>query len=89
MPRNQLRDSISHLQEELSTGDPLSAEDREQLESVLGEVSGILETGESDSSPSEGAFDNLPTLVERFETTHPSLAAVLGRIADSLSQLGI
>ena len=89
MPRDQLRDSIAHLQEELSAGDPLSAEDREQLESVLGEVSGILESDEPESSPSAGAFDHLPTLVERFETTHPSLAAVLGRIADSLSQLGI
>lgn len=89
MPRNQLRESITHLQEELSTGDPLSAEDRQQLESVLGEVSGILESDESESPTSEGAFDNLSTLVERFETTHPNLAAVLGRIADSLSQLGI
>ncbi|MFV1979227.1 MAG: DUF4404 family protein [Myxococcota bacterium] len=31
----------------------------------------------------------MPTLVERFESTHPNLAVVLGRIADSLSQLGI
>ncbi len=89
MPRNQLRESITHLQEELSTGDPLSAEDRQTLESVLGEVSEILESDTTKPSSSARAVDELPTLVERFETTHPQLASVLGRIADSLSQLGI
>jgi hypothetical protein len=89
MPRDQLRESIAHLQEELSAGVPLSPEDRTQLESVLGEVSGILESDEAHESDSIGTFDELPSLVTRFETTHPKLAAVLGRIADSLSQLGI
>ena len=89
MPRDQLRESIAHLQEELLAGVPLSPEDRRQLESVLGEVSGILESDEAQESDSTGTFDELPTLVRRFETTHPKLAAVLGRIADSLSQLGI
>ncbi|MFP6655106.1 MAG: DUF4404 family protein [Myxococcota bacterium] len=92
MPRDQLRESVAHLQEELSGGEPLSPEDRAQLESVLGEVSGILDSaGERtpESSGTNATFDTLPTLTERFETTHPKLAAVLGRIADSLSQLGI
>jgi len=89
MPRDQLRESIAHLQEELSSGDPLSPEDRTQLESVLGEVSGILSSEETEASGGHRAFDDLPSLVERFETTHPTLATVLGRIADSLSQLGI
>jgi hypothetical protein len=89
VPRDQLRESIHHLQEELSSGEPLSSEDRRQLETVLGEVSGILDSTDSDESGRGGSFDDLPTLVERFETTHPKLAVVLGRIADSLSQLGI
>lgn len=90
MPRDQLRESIAHLQEELSAGEPLSPDDRARLESVLGEVSGIIDSEEGAEVSGSGAvFDDLPTLVERFETTHPKLAAVLGRIADSLSQLGI
>lgn len=89
VPRDQLRESIQHLQEELATGNPLSSEDRTQLESILGEVSGILESEEVESSAEGKSFDALPSLVERFESTHPKLAVVLGRIADSLSQLGI
>jgi len=89
VPRNQLRESIEHLQEELSSGEPLSSEERARLEAVLGEVSGILEEEESEESDDGFGFDDLPKLVERFETTHPNLSLVLGRIADALSQLGI
>lgn len=93
MPRNQLKNSIKHLQEELADGEPLSKEERAQLESVLGQVAALLEReGAEVEAPSEsdaGVFGELPSLVERFESTHPKLAVVLGRIADSLSQLGI
>jgi hypothetical protein len=89
VPRDQLRVSIQHLQEELSTGEPLSSEDRLQLETVLGEVSEILDSEDSSTSAEGKSFGDLPTLVERFESTHPKLAVALGRIADSLSQLGI
>ena len=89
VPRNQLRESIQHLQDELTSGEPLSNEDRVELETVLGEVTGILDSEESESSAEGGSFRELPTLVERFESTHPNLAVVLGRIADALSQLGI
>ena len=89
MPRDQLRNSIKHLREELADGDPLSAEERAQLESVLGEVAALLETAGDEAPSEDGIFGELPSLVERFESTHPKLAVVLGRIADSLSQLGI
>jgi hypothetical protein len=89
VPRDQLRESIQHLQEELTSGEPLSSEDRSRLETVLGEVSGILDSEDTAATAEGKSFGDLPTLVERFESTHPKLAAVLGRIADSLSQLGI
>lgn len=89
VPRDQLRESIQHLQDELTAGEPLSKEDRSRLETVLGEVSGILDSEDAEASAEGKSLGDLPTLVERFESTHPKLAVVLGRIADSLSQLGI
>ena len=83
------RESIQHLQDELTSGEPLSNEDRAELETVLGEVTEILDSEQSEASSEGRSFGELPTLVERFESTHPKLAVVLGRIADSLSQLGI
>lgn len=98
MPRQQLRESIRHLREELASGDPLSRDERERLERVLGEVSNVLagegagepaESDESEESWSGLDLDDLSSLVDRFEDTHPNLSVVLGRIADALSQLGI
>ena len=92
MPRDQLRESIQHLQDELSSGEPLSSEERARLEAVLGQVSQILapdDIAPSEESDESWGFDDLPDLVERFEETHPNLAVVLGRIASALSQLGI
>jgi hypothetical protein len=89
VPRNQLRESIQHLQEELTSGEALSSDDRSELETVLGEVSEILDAEDTEASAEGKSFGDLSTLVERFESTHPKLAVVLGRIADSLSQLGI
>ncbi len=89
VPRNQLKESIEHLREELASGEPLSGEDRAELEDVLGEVSGILDSDEGGQTTRKDFFSELGALVERFEVTHPRLSIVLGRIADSLSQLGI
>ncbi|HEB90631.1 MAG TPA: DUF4404 family protein [Deltaproteobacteria bacterium] len=89
VPRKQLKESIEHLREELASGEPLTGEDRAELEGVLGEVSGILDSNEGEHATRKDFFSELGELVERFEVTHPKLAIVLGRIADSLSQLGI
>ena len=89
MVRDQLRKSIKHLQDELADGDPLTPEDRARLERVLGDVVALLERDGSEAVAATETTEELPTLVERFESTHPNLAAVLGHIADSLSQLGI
>ena len=88
-PRKQLQESIDHIREELSTGDPLSPEDRQLLDNVLGEVSGVIQSEHEEHSLAEEFFDDLREMGERFEKTHPKLALVIGRIADSLSQLGI
>ena len=92
-PRQTLEDSIRHLRGELADGDPLTAGDRELLERTLAEVAQKLE--ESDGNESDGfsltesVYEELQELSARIEQTRPSLSILLGRIIDSLSQLGI
>jgi hypothetical protein len=91
MPKNSLREAIDHLRGELASGDPLSPEERQRLDRVLVEVSGMIDPEPSEpSEPKEdGAFvDELRGFAERFEESHPELAVIVGRIMDSLSQLG-
>jgi hypothetical protein len=89
MPRDSLRQAIEHLRGELASGEPLSKEERSRLDRVLGEVAGILEPESDDSGPGEDFIDELRDFTERFEKSHPEVALILGRIMDSLSQLGI
>jgi hypothetical protein len=88
-PRKQLQESIDHLRDELASGAPLTPKDRQLLENVLGEVSGVVQSNEESHSLAEEFFDDLREMGDRFEDTHPKLAIVIGRIADALSQLGI
>jgi hypothetical protein len=89
MPRDSLRKAIEHLRGELASGQPLSSEERSHLDRVLSEVAGILEPESDDSGPGEDFVDELRDFTERFEKSHPEVALILGRIMDSLSQLGI
>lgn len=95
-PRQTLEDSIRHLRGELTDGDPLTAEDRALLERTLADVAEKLaQNGERERhaknegfSLTESLYDELRDLSARIEQSHPSLSIVLGRIIDSLAQLG-
>lgn len=92
-PRKTLEDSIRHLRSELADGEPLTEADRDLLERTLADVAQKLE--ESDDNESDGfsltesVYEELQELSARIEQTRPSLSILLGRIIDSLSQLGI
>lgn len=88
-PRRTLEKSIAHLRDELADGEPLTAEDRSLLDRTLADVAALLDEEQSDPSFSDTIYAELQDLAERIEATHPTLAVVVGRIVDSLSQIGI
>lgn len=88
-PRHTLEDSIDHLRGELAEGEPLSAEDRALLDRTLSEVAERLADDDDDFSITESLDEELQKLSARIEQTHPNLSLIVGRILDSLSQLGI
>jgi hypothetical protein len=88
MARESLREAIEHLRGELASGEPLSSEDRTRLERVLSETSRIIDPDEPDPESEESLSEEFRDFVEGLEGNHPKLAMVLGRVVDSLSQLG-
>lgn len=88
-PRDQLEESIRHIRGELADGEPLSAEDRALLDRTLAEVSKRLDDDDDDFSLTDSVYEELQELSARIEGTRPTLSVLLGRIIDSLSQLGI
>jgi uncharacterized coiled-coil DUF342 family protein len=87
-PRQQLEKSIDHLRHELAEGEPLTPEDRKLLERTLEEVAAEFDESHTEPSVTDSLYEELQELAERVEKTRPNLSVLLGRIVDSLSQLG-
>lgn len=90
MPQPELHQKLRELHTQLTRmGDTASIDSEAQhlLVELQEEIEALLER----SSPehSQGLNDRLQDLVQRFETTHPGLAAAMGAVADQLSKLGI
>ncbi|SDY29882.1 DUF4404 family protein [Pseudomonas salomonii] len=85
--REQLKDQVRELREQLNSDPLMSAEKRDELESLIAE----LEVQE----PLEGAIqdpsiaDGVNLAVERFELDHPGIAGTLRNIVVTLVNIGI
>jgi hypothetical protein len=85
--REQLKEQVRELREQLIQNPEMSAEKRDELESLIAE----LEVQE----PLEGAIqdpsiaDGVNLAVERFELDHPGIAGTLRNIVVTLGNIGI
>ncbi len=78
-----LEELLAHLKEAIDAAEE-GADNHEDLAALAGEVERRL--GEEDP---DGVVDELLEHVQRFEVSHPSLAATIGRAADALSAMGL
>ena len=93
MPREELRQTLESLHQELSQSNEVDPELRRLLSEVAGDIEQALHKEEPATPESEAEhadlIDRVNNLASRFEAQHPTLAQMIGRIADGLSQLGI
>ncbi len=87
MPRAELEKLLDELQQELADGSSLDDDARAQLAALHASIGQVL-TEDGDESPANLA-ETVSGNIDRFETSHPALTMVLGRIADILNKLGI
>lgn len=87
--RRPLRDVVEELQEALRASPDLDAEAREALGNAAREIRESLETEEAPEGGWPSLRQRLSESVERFEESHPRLTEIVGRVAKSLSELGI
>ena len=86
-PNKALHEVLEEVHEVLEATPELSDADRTELSNTLSEIRSVLQR--SDTRPSESLVDRLRSAVEGFEDRHPQLTAIVGRMADSLADLGI
>jgi hypothetical protein len=90
MPKEQLRERIRELLGELDQIEEIDQGARDRLTSVLHEIrEAVGDAGEEASDEHEGLLERLNEATQHFKESHPTLTAMVGRVADSLSNLGI
>jgi predicted component of type VI protein secretion system len=84
-----LREMLEDLHAELQRTDAIDNRSRELLRSVLGDIEDLLAQKQKPGARPESIIERLGQTVGVFETTHPTLTAAIGRVADALAGIGI
>lgn len=87
MPTRQLREELQKLREQLEQEPPLSEEQRGELETLIKDIE--LQLANEEALSDESLMDGVNLAVERFEVSHPTLAAALRSVVQSLANMGI
>jgi hypothetical protein len=82
----RLQQQLQELRQQLTQEPPLNDAERAELAALMLEIDQQLLLS---SAPSASLTDGVNLAVERFETDHPTLAATLRNIVQSLANMGI
>ncbi len=85
-----LHEHIQQLHEELEAATAVDAEARKQLQELLSDIRSLLSRADepTDHTP-QSLAERLEDATRDFEASHPTLSATVGRVIDTLSNLGI
>ena len=89
MPEQRLREVLDELHAELERAEGLDEATREQLLAARREIEEKLGEAPDDREPAHGARSRMGEAIERFEKEHPDAVAVLQRVLQALSDVGI
>jgi hypothetical protein len=87
----RLQATLAELHQELAEAGTLDAESRALLQAMAQEIRASLDgaTGALQPPPADSVVDRLRTTALRLEVEHPRVAAVIGRLLDTLASVGI
>ena len=86
--QQRLRQMLEQLHAELQRSHGLDDRSRERLDSALSDIEDLLTRAEA-GKPPESIMERLREAIGVFEQTHPTLTAAIGRLADTLANIGI
>ncbi len=89
--RPELRERLEQLHEELESTDSVETDARELLGSLLADIQSLLDrSSDADAAHTPSSLSKrLEATRREWETSHPTLSAAVGRVMDTLSNMGI
>ena len=90
MPEEHLRELLEELHSELEHSESVDEQTRELLRAARGDIEKALVSGQPDAGQQAStARSRIREAIERFGGEHPKGAALLNRVLDALSNVGI
>jgi hypothetical protein len=88
MSKSELKDALQEFQQTLARTQDLGEDERAELVSAVESIHDDL-AQDSEIGATGSIVGRLRAAIEGFEDRHPRLTEVVGRVADSLSEMGI
>lgn len=88
MNKAELRETLESLRGDLDNLKFKEAQSRERVQQLISAIERQIENSD-DAESSANVSNDLAGAISQFESEHPTLASALGRIASSLSTMGI
>ncbi len=90
MVKKSLQEALTELQATLGDVERVDEETRTMVESLTDDLNRLLGSdAELSAQEVQPVSNRLQELLLRFETQHPQVTGILGRLADILSNVGI
>jgi hypothetical protein len=88
MPANRLQQQLQELRKQLAEQTPLTKEERTEL-FILSQEIELQLAEQAAAEPDASLVDGVNLAIERFESSHPTLAGTLRNILQTLANMGI
>lgn len=88
MNKVELRNTLESLRTDLANLKFRDPKSRDRVQQLISAIERQIENSE-DAEGSEAVQQEISGAISQFESEHPTLAGTLGRIASSLSTMGI
>jgi len=89
-PTEHLRATLQELHQELESISTVDDQTRQMLRQAADEIRRSLDTeGEAPPLPDPSMGEQLAESARAFQSSHPTLARLIGNVLDALGQIGI
>lgn len=89
MNQQQMKEILFELRKELAEDEDINSHHHQVMESLAQEIEARVFDPQTDLSGDQFLLTRLKEAAEEFETEHPKLTAIVGRLSDLLARMGI